>query len=91
MSARDVVEFEAMEFVLKAPHLVVVGFHLGVAIVRVLHDLVDHELGITMNIEVSDPEFDGDAQPINESLILSYIVGGSEMESDCIAHVNSKG
>jgi hypothetical protein len=86
-----VVEFEAVEFVLKAPHLVAEGFHLGVTAVRVLHDLVDHEFGITMNIEVSDPEFDGGAQPINESLILSYIVGGSEMESDCIAHVNSEG
>jgi hypothetical protein len=53
--------------------------------------LVDHELGITTNIEVSDPEFDGDAQAINESLVLSYIVRGSEMESDRVAHVNSEG
>jgi hypothetical protein len=89
--ARDVVEFEAVEFALKASHLIAVGFHLGIVIVRVLHDLVNHELGITTNIEVSDPEFDGDAQPVNESPILSYIVGGSEMESNRIAHVNSKG
>jgi hypothetical protein len=53
--------------------------------------LVDHELGITTNIEVSDPEFDGDAQASNESLVLSYIVRGSEMESDRVAHVNSEG
>jgi hypothetical protein len=53
--------------------------------------LVDHELGITTNIEVLDPEFDGDAQAINESLVLNYIVGGSEMESDRVAYVNSKG
>jgi hypothetical protein len=49
-----VVEFEAVEFVLKAPHLVAVGFHIWVTAVRVLHDLVDHKLGITTNIEVSD-------------------------------------
>jgi hypothetical protein len=44
-----------------------------------------------MNIEVSDPEFDGDAQAINESLVLNYIIGGSKMESDHVAHVNSEG
>jgi hypothetical protein len=53
--------------------------------------LVDHKLGITTNVEVSDPEFDSDAQAVNESLILSYIVGGNEMESDHVAHMNSKG
>jgi hypothetical protein len=77
--------------VLKVPHLVAVGFHLRVVAVRVLHDLIDHELGITTNIEVSDPEFDGDAQPVNEILALCYIVGGGEMESDHVAHVNSEG
>jgi mannose/fructose-specific phosphotransferase system component IIA len=40
---------------------------------------------------VSNPELDGDAQADNESLILSDIVGGSEVESDQVAHVNSKG
>jgi hypothetical protein len=80
-----------VEFVLKAPYLVAVGFHLRVVAVRVLHDLIDHELGITTNIEVSDPEFDGDAQPVNESLVLSYIVGGSKMESNRVVHVNSEG
>jgi hypothetical protein len=53
--------------------------------------LVDHELGITTNVEVSDPEFDGDSQTVNESLVLDYIVGGSEVESDCVAHVKSEG
>jgi hypothetical protein len=31
ISARNAVGFEAMEFVLKASHLIAVGFHLGVA------------------------------------------------------------
>jgi hypothetical protein len=30
ISTRDVVELEAMEFVLKAPHLLAVGFHLRI-------------------------------------------------------------
>jgi hypothetical protein len=30
ISARDVVELETVEFVLKAPHLLAVGFHLRI-------------------------------------------------------------
>jgi hypothetical protein len=40
---------------------------------------------------VSNPKLDGNAQAINEGLILSYIVGGSEEVSDHVAHVNFKG
>jgi hypothetical protein len=50
-----VVEFETVKLVLKAPYLFTVGFHLGVTAARALHDLIDHELGVTSNIEVSDP------------------------------------
>jgi hypothetical protein len=50
-----VVELEAVKLVLKAPYLFTVGFHLGIMAARVLHDLVDYELRITSNIEVSDP------------------------------------
>jgi hypothetical protein len=53
--------------------------------------MVDHELRITTNIEVSNSELDGDAQTVNKGLVLSYIVGGSEVESDHVAHVNSEG
>jgi hypothetical protein len=44
-----------------------------------------------MNVEVSNSELDGDAQAINEGLILSYIIRGNEVESDHVAHVNSEG
>jgi hypothetical protein len=44
-----------------------------------------------MNVEVSNPELDSDVQAVNEGFILSYIVGGSEVELDHVAHVNSKG
>jgi hypothetical protein len=53
--ACDVVEFETVKLVLKAPFLFTVGFHLGVMATRALHDLIDHELGVTSNIEVLDP------------------------------------
>jgi hypothetical protein len=53
--AHDVVEFETVKLVLKASYLFTVGFHLGVTAARALHDLIDHELGVISNIEVSDP------------------------------------
>jgi hypothetical protein len=55
ISACNVVELEAVKLVLKAPYLLAVGFHLAIMAARALHDLVDHELGVTTNIEVSDP------------------------------------
>jgi hypothetical protein len=57
----------------------------------VLHDLIDHELGITTNVKVSNFKLDGDVQAINDGLVLSYIVGGGEVESDHVAYVNSEG
>jgi hypothetical protein len=44
-----------MKLVLQAPYLLIVGLHFGITAVRALHDLVDHELRVTSNIEVSDP------------------------------------
>jgi hypothetical protein len=55
ISACNVVELEAVKLVLKAPNFLAVGFHLWITAARALHDLVDHELGIITNVEVSDP------------------------------------
>jgi hypothetical protein len=49
------VELEAVKLVLKAPYFLAVGFHLWITATQALHDLVDHELGVTTNVEVSDP------------------------------------
>jgi hypothetical protein len=53
--ACNVVELEAVELVLKAPYLLAVGLHLGITATRALHDLVNHELRVTSNVEVPDP------------------------------------
>jgi hypothetical protein len=55
VSLGDVVELEPVELVLQAPNLIAVGFHLWVAAVRVLHDLVNDELRVTASVEASDP------------------------------------
>jgi hypothetical protein len=51
----DVVELEAVKLVFKASYLLIVGLHLGITAARALHDLVDYELRVISNIEVSDP------------------------------------
>jgi hypothetical protein len=53
--ACNVVELETVKLVLKASYLFTVGLHLGITAARALHDLVDYELRVTSNIEVSDP------------------------------------
>jgi hypothetical protein len=50
-----VVGLEAVKLVLKAPYLLTVGLHLLIMAARALHDLVDHELRVTLKVEVSDP------------------------------------
>jgi hypothetical protein len=44
-----------VELVLKAPYLLTVGLYLGITAARALHDLVNHELRVTSNVEVPDP------------------------------------
>jgi hypothetical protein len=86
-----VVEIEPVELVLQAPNLVAVGFHLRVAAVGVLHDLVDDKLRVATSVEAPNPQLDGDAQPVNQSLILGHVVGRREMEAQHVAEVLPEG
>jgi hypothetical protein len=69
-----VVELEAVKIVLEAPHLLAIGFHLGITAARALHDLIDDELGVASNIKVLDPELDGNSQPYNERLVFGDVI-----------------
>jgi hypothetical protein len=51
----DVVELESVELVFQAPNLVAVGLHLPVAVVGVLHDLVDDKLRVATSVKVPNP------------------------------------
>ena len=57
----DVIEFEAIEFVLQPSDLLAVRSHLGIVAARLLHDLVDDQLGVALDVEASDAQLDGDA------------------------------
>ena len=48
------IEFEAVESVRQPSDFLVVCLHLGVVAARLLHDLVDDQLGVTPDIEASD-------------------------------------
>ena len=48
----DVIEFEAIEFVLQPSDFLAVCSHLGVVIARLLHDLVDDQLGVTPDVQL---------------------------------------
>ena len=57
----DVVEFEAIESVLQPSDFLIVCLHLGVVAARLLHDLVDDQLGVASDVETSDAQLDGDS------------------------------
>ena len=57
----DVIEFEAVEFVLQPLDFFAVRGHLGIVTARLLHDLVDDQLGVTPDVEALDAQLDGNA------------------------------
>ena len=57
----DVIEFKAVEYVLQLSDFLAVRLHLGVVAARLLHDLVDDQLGVAPDVEASDAQIDGDS------------------------------
>ena len=55
------IEFEAVEFVLQPSDFLAVRSYLGIMIARLLHDLVDDQLGVAPDVEASDAQLDGNA------------------------------
>ena len=52
----DVIEFEAVKSVLQPSDFLAVCLHLGVVAARLLHDLVDDELGVAPDVEGLDTQ-----------------------------------
>jgi len=50
----DVIELETVELVSQPSDLLAVRSHLSVMAARLLHDLVDDQLGVTLDVEASD-------------------------------------
>jgi hypothetical protein len=69
-----VVELYAVELVLEGPHGVAVRLYLVVVTARILHDLVDHELRVSPNVEALDSHLDGDSEAAEKGLVLRHVV-----------------
>ena len=57
----DVIEFEAFKFDLQPSDFLIVRSRPGVVTARLLHDLVDDQLRVTLDVEALDAQLDGNA------------------------------
>ena len=85
------IEVKVVELVHKLQYLDAVCFHLWVVAARGFHNLVNDELQVILNIVVSYPELNGEAQTIDEGLIFCNIVRGNKVNTNDIPHVDAKG
>ena len=73
---RDVVELQTIEFSFELPDLLVVGIHLLLGALPVFVDLLYDDFGVTISQQTLDAECNGDPETVNESFVLSSVVGG---------------
>lgn len=59
-------ELETVEPTLKFANFLAVGSHGVASATRFLHDLIDHELGVTSNLEPLKVELDNDFKPVHK-------------------------
>ena len=53
--------------------------------------MVDDQLGVAPDVKPLDTQLDGDAQAIDECLILSHIIGGGKMDANYVPHAFLEG
>jgi hypothetical protein len=69
-----VVKLYVVELVLEGPHGVAVRLHLVVVAARVLHDLINHELRVSPNVQAFDAHLDRDSKVVENGLVLRHVV-----------------
>ena len=75
---RDVVELQTIELGFELPDLPAVGIHLLLGALPFLVDLLYDFFGVAVRQQMLDAECDGDPETVNESFVLSSIVGSLE-------------
>ena len=70
----DMMQFDPQEFVLDLVHLLVVCYHEGAFTRGLLHDLVDDQLRVNVDVEPHSAELDGDVQSVDEGLVFCRVV-----------------
>ena len=63
--------------------------HEGALAVGVLHDLVDYELGVTVDVQASCSDVDGYVEAADECFIFCNVVGCRKMEANCVLELAS--
>jgi hypothetical protein len=58
---------------------VAVGLHLVVVTARIFHDLVNHELRVSPDVEAFDACVNGDSEATEKGLLLRHVVRHREM------------
>jgi hypothetical protein len=74
-----VIELDVVELVFEGSYGVAVGLHLVIVTTHILHDLVDHELRVSPDVEVFDACLDGDFEATKEGLVFCHVVGRGEV------------
>jgi hypothetical protein len=70
----DVIELDAVELVLEGPYGGAICLHLVIVATRVLHDLVNHELRVSPDVETFDACLNGDSEAAKKGLVLHHVV-----------------
>jgi hypothetical protein len=74
-----VVKLDAIELVFEGSYGIAVCLHLVVVTTHVFHDLVDHELRVSPNVEALDARLNGDFEAAEEGLVLRHVVQRGKM------------
>jgi hypothetical protein len=80
VAPEDMMKFKTTELLLKLSYLLVVCCHVGIAVVRFPHDLVDDKLGIAVDVKSLDHKLGSNAWTVDEGLVFCYIVCHAEMQ-----------
>ena len=67
-------QLDPLELALELAHLLAVRCHERALAGGLLQDLVDDQLRVTVDVQPRSTELDGDAQSIDEGLVLCGIV-----------------
>jgi len=70
----DMMQFDPLELVLELAHLLAVCCHEGAFARGLLHDLVNDQLRVTVDVQPRRGKLDGDAQVIDEGLVFHGVV-----------------
>jgi hypothetical protein len=73
------IELDLVELVFEGSYGVALGLHLVVVTTHILHDLVDHELRVSPDVEAFDACLDGDLEAAKEGLVFRHVVGCGEV------------